>query len=472
MRIRNLALGGVVLAIIFMLLPIGLGHSVRNSVAYKLLNMGQTGAAQKIYTYNMRFGDPLATNNYHALRLNEHISNHEVDQDFLASVRNDAKIAFDQVMRQTGQPAATYNAGMMNYRCNRSAGCYRAGLRFLSTAAAAGDQLSRDAHDFMKARGGGATILRAELKAMADRGNGYAAYKYARELRFDDDRGDYLRYAEIGARAGIADAQTFLAYYHDDPATALYWHEQAATNPTNRSLSSAVDLGQHAEERGDYKEARRWYNLAMEPRAPFGYQLIIRPNGIRWRGLQTSREAAANSPNWAAYHLAMLQMQGLGGRQDLQAAIRNLELAGDDFKDAGIMRRQILAGIDPTDPSRAGEANIVFELEKFDKDTRGLHEQLRPLFADGTLRYVTEMEHAKWQTYAESLEQRNPEKFCEITRALSLCSLGTSCFHIEKPVRLPEDMFGGHSATFFVDKSVALSEQAKNHNRFLYERDL
>jgi len=361
---------------------------------------------------------------------------------------------------------------MMNYRCRTKTGCYRSGLRYLSAAAAAGDELSRDAHDYMNARGKGEKVWRTGLKTLADRGNAWAAHKYAEERRHDKNKGDYLKYAEIGAKGGIADAQNFLADRIENLKHEIYWHEKAATNPLNRSLTSAVALGRLAEERGDYKEARRWYNLAMEPRGPFGYDLIIRPDGIRWRGMQTSREGVANTPNWAGYHKARLQIEGLGGRKDLKGAVKSLEVAGDDFADAGFMRRQILAGNDPYDPDMTGPDSIAFNLERFDQASNSLYKKLRPLFENGSLRFVTTVELSKWEAYVAHLEGQDDKKHREAKSALNRCNVGYSCFHIEKPVRLPDDMFGARSTVFIVDKSVALAEQSKSHNKYLYEKDL
>ena len=344
MRFIYWILGVLALFVIAFVLPIKPVQDLRNDFAYKMVENGRWTEARGIYLIGEWQGDSLAANNFHVLNYRRAIDGKGVNKEKRKDIAAKAKVSFEKQLARGFAPAG-YNRAMFNYKCGTKRTCYRMAIGHFQQAANLGDVRSEQAKEFLLAKKFKGDQHFDEIRKIADRGNPWAAHRFAKSLRFDRPKLKRLGepYALMAAEAGIADSQQFLGEYFDHRADAQQWLERAATNPVNRSLMAADRLAELAKERGDYAAARKWYKLAATPRADFDYTLIIEPEGLRWRGFQGSRAADANTSQSAAYELALMQLAGQGGPVDKRAAMKNLEYA-DHWADAGDMLAELKTG--------------------------------------------------------------------------------------------------------------------------------
>ncbi len=460
---KVLGLGLLTLSAIF--LPFSPVQDARNALAYKMVEGGYWTAAKTVYAIGKWQGEPLSTNNYHVLNYRLAIA----DEDFPKTIKDEIILAarddFELLIGQ-GLPAAAYNRGMFNYRCGSKQRCYKIALSHFDKGIRLGDAMSRDAKDLMLAKPLNGEAYYDAMRAIADRGNGWAAYKYAHNMRFELEelKAKGESYAELAAKSGIADAQDFFGSYFENRHDSNFWLEQAATNPVNRSLTAAQELAYRAEEAGQYQEARKWYAVAAAPRAGFEYELIVREDGLRWRGFPTSRSADVNNSQSAAYELALLYLEGKGGPVDKNKARKYLEQA-DYWRDA----KQILANLDNSSDGKV--QSIAVNLEAFDKNRNGdRYKELRPYIADGKIRYVTEFELNQWEDEeTEGTEARRPR---DVRTGLSRCQIQLNCFFVSGSIALPAGMAGADSAIFIIGEGGQVKKPASSHNVYINLREL
>ena len=345
MRFRQLAIGTTIaLFAVAFLLPIKAVQNIRNDMAYDAVVTDKRNVARLIYKVGAWQNDPLAANNFHVLNYRRAIDGKGYSKKRRKKVAELAKKSFEKHMANGFAPAA-YNRGMFNYKCSTKSSCYGLAIAHFEQGAKLGDKMSHDAHSFMLAKKLNKDARYYKIKTIADDGNAWAAYRYARNLRHDNTKLRRLGepYALMAAEAGFADAQNFLGSYFNRRKDSDAWLEKAANNPVNRSLMASAELAERTKKRGDFVAARGWLELTIKPRADFDYTLVIEPQGLRWRNFQGSRNADANTSQKAAYDLALMQLSGQGGAVDKAAAIKNLKYA-DHWADAKRKLAKLQAG--------------------------------------------------------------------------------------------------------------------------------
>lgn len=457
---------------------------------------GNLKAAKRWYFLGKLQGDVQAANNYHVLdyreiRYNENASKEKKSDNYVKATR-----AFEKLAQKGSVPAA-YNAGMFYYKSSFNSANYIKGLNYFDLAAASGDEMSRHAADMMRARSFTVTLagsdnarrrsaikrarekrnekIYREYKKSADAGNGFAAYKFAQTTRFDEKK---LRaaekYARMGAETGYADAQNFLGEYYPKRKDSQAWLEKAAMNPHNRSLRAASELAMRAEKRRDHRTRRKWLELASTPRGPFHYHIIAESGVLRWRGLQNTINADANNTKEAAYELALMQLDGIGGAVDKAGAIKNLEYA-DDWDDAALLLAEVKSGrkiADKNTSDRSSQRLLQENLKKIDSQKhRPYYSKLRPLVANKQIRYATQTDVKKYAQGVSTIYSNEKTGFRTWGKVKD-CLRSGSCFYIDRPIILPADMFGAHSATFIVDPAVILPKQHLSHNKYIFMNEL
>ena len=442
----------------------------REEKADAYIEQGDLKAAKRWSFYGKLQGDQKATNNYHVISFKMVHDKKGVPKRRYLSTRKKAFRAFDK-LTQRGYVPAAYNAGMFYYRSRVDSGEYYKGLKYFDFAAAQGDEMSRDAAGLMRARVRDKDKRSRAYRKAADGGNTLAAYYYAKGLRFDKKKLKRAeKYALLGAEGGYADAQQFLGAYFPKRKDAKSWLEKAATNPDYPSLLAASDLAKLADKKRDYVAKRRWLTLGSTPREKFKYNILIEPDGLRWRGIRNTILADVNNSKSAAYELALMQLDGLGGALDFDAAKANLKYA-DNWADAERLLARINSGkFDTSKPRRSQKSKdqSKFDLARFDKQKNyPFYDKLRPLMVSKTIRYATQKDLDKF-SQGVSTTFSNEKSGFKKRGGIEKCALGRTCFYMEKPIILPKGMNGAHSATFLINPGFFMAEQFKSHNRYIF----
>lgn len=429
---------------------------------------GDLKSAKRFYFYGKLQGNKDAANNYHVINYRMARFDKGMSPKRFNATRRKTFRAFDK-LTQEGHVLAAYNAGMFYYRSKAGSSDYNKGLVYFNHAAASGDEMSRHAADFMRARAHTKEKKSRELRKSADAGNGWAAYRYVEDLRFDKTKlRRAQKYAVMGAEAGYADAQQFLGAHFPHHKDARSWLEKAATNPNDPSLLAAFDLALLADKDKDYAAKRRWLTLGSTPREPFRYRLISEPDGLRWRGLQSSILADANNSKKAAYELALMQLEGLGGTVNFAAAKASLEYA-EDWSDAPELLNQVKSGaVKLKGHRRADKDGSNFDLEWYDnRKYYPFHGKLRPYMVSKQIRYATQKDLDKYAQGVSTSYSNEKQGFRE-RGSVDSCALGSTCFYIEKSIILPPGMNGANSAQFLINPALYLPKQEPSHNKYIF----
>jgi len=449
-------------------------QDMRDDKAYEYVEQGKLKRARLLYFYGKLQGSHKAANNFHVV--DYRIVRYDDKSSKKKRIANRKKSfrAFDK-LTQKGYIPAAYNAGMFYYRSKVGSSDYANGLIYFDHAAASGDAMSGYAADMMRAREHEKEAKYRALRKVADKGNGWAAYRYVKSLRFEKHKLKYAeKYALMAAEAGYPDAQHFLATYFQQRKDRKAWFEKAATAKTNRSLLAATSLAELAEKERDYEAKRRWLTLASTPREKFTYQAVIEPEGLRWRGFQYYISADVNVSKRAAYELALMQIDGVGGLVDKAGAMKNLEYA-DDWSDAALLLNELKTGVSKranvksVQPSKS----LVNEsLKKIDtQKNMPWYGKLRPLVESKHIRYATRTDLKKYSN-GVSKSYSNEKRGYKDWGKVKDCSIAFNCFYLDAPIILPDDMFGAHSATFIISPSVILPKQHVSHNKYIFLSEL
>jgi len=449
-------------------------QELRDDKAYEYVQQGELIKAKWLYLHGKLLGNQKATNNFHVLKYRLIRDDKAVSKQKRITNRKKASLAFDKLAKKGFVPAV-YNAGMFHYRRKVGSVDYENGLRYFDYATSLGDEMSSYAADMMRAGAHEKDRKYLAFRKSADKGNGWAAYRYAKNLRFDKDKLKYAeKYALMGAQAGYPDAQEFLASYFPRRDDVKVWLEQAATNENNRSLSAARDLADLADKDRDFETKRQWLTVASTPREPFKYQILVEPEGLRWRGLQNSINADANTTQSSAYELALMQLDGIGGPVDKDGAIKSLEYA-DYWSDAELLLTKLRSqGAPATSKPRLKAAKVVVDenLKKFDSQKNyPFYSKLRSLVESKHIRYATRTDLKKYANGVSKMYNNEKNGFRD-WGDVEDCSIGTTCFYLDAPIILPGDMFGAHSATFIVSPAVILPKQHVSHNKYIFMNEL
>lgn len=452
-------------AIIIACLPVKKLQETRNDIAYSFVEKKQNKLARILYRVNAWQGDVIAINNYHVLNYRSARYRKNSSKAKVETANQKAKAAFDKLIAKGYAPAA-YNRGMFYYNASTKNRHYAKTLSYFEQGAALGDPLSRDAADFMRAKKFKGEAYYEAIRPIAERGNGWAAYRYVRSMRRDhhklSNRGE--PYAVIGAESGIADAQRFLAEKFPNRLDAAQWLEKAATHPVNPSSHAANDLAELALRYGDEEARRKWLKVATKPREKFQFSMIIAPEGLRWRDFQKSRSRDVNHAESAAYELALMQLAGIGGPTKKRAAIKNLKLA-KDWSGAQNILAQIKSG-----DLKTVKAEIKTD---FAKKTSGLasgkpdYGLLNIYIERGDLRLATDQD---LQTFKSATTMRSAYKgsYSETNFNLMSNCKNFTCYYIEKPLTLPEGMVGAYASAFLINPKIDLPKQLKSHNIYAF----
>lgn len=460
-----------IIAIILVFIGVNALPSVQDyydKKAFAYLEQGELEKARRFYFPGKIRGDLKAANNYHVLnyrisRYSEGIS----DKKKWAN-RKKAFRAFDK-LTQKGYVPAAYNAGMFYFRSPASSSQFNDGLKYLDHAAARGDELSRDAAGLMRARKFKKEKRATAYRKAADDGNGLAAYLYVKSLRFEKKK---LRraekYALMGAEAGYADAQQFLTTYFPNRRDRKEWLEKAATNKDNRSIIAAYDLATLEGKKRNYDSKRKWLTLASTPREKFKHHEILDGDVLRWRGLQNSIMADINNSKKAAYELAFMQMDGIGGEADRAGAIKSLTYA-EDWQDAPFVLSKLKSGAGAGGKpmtSKTIQMGVDAQLKKFDTQKhRPYYEKLRPYVKSGQIRYATGADVKKYRLGVATTIFN--EKY-KIRGGIEKCNIDSNCFYMEKSIILPNGMYGANAAKFLINPAGRLPKQSASHNTYIF----
>lgn len=455
----------IVLSAITVCLPVQAVHEFRDDLAYKSTQQSQYQRARILYRINAWHGDKKGINNYHVLNYRMVRYKKRSSKDKVRAANIKTKAAFERLVAEDFAPAA-YNYGMFYYRSSKRNRNYDKGLAYFEKGAALGDNMSRDAADFMRARGLEGDSFYDAIRPIAERGNGWAAYLIARSMRRDNYKltTEGEAYALTGAQSGIADAQHFLGQKFASREDAPMWLEKAATNPVNRSLIAASDLADIALNYRDETSRRGWLELASKPRDKFKYTLVIDPEGLRWRDLQFKRHADANTSQKAAYNLALMQLVGAGGPVKKRAAIKNLKYA-NDWSDAS----ELLSLIKSEGMTSAQEqAKKSLEDNSYrNVDVKPDYGLLSAYIERGDLRYATEKDLLKFKT-ATPMSSSGKGRYHKVPYSLATNCKNFPCYYVNRPIILPGEMFGSDASAFLINPEINLPEQLNSHNTYIF----
>jgi len=142
-----------------------------------------------------------------------------------------------------------------------------------------------------------------------------------------------------------------------------------------------------------------------------------------------------------------------------------------DLRDADLLLARLRAkGSFQNEKERAKALAALADegLKKFDAQKNyPFHSKLRPLIKNKHIRYATQADLKK---FANGVSKSYSHKKLGYTDRGSVkkCAIGRTCFYLNAPIVLPNDMFGSHSATFIVSPTVFLPEQHLSHNRYIF----
>lgn len=455
----------VILSVVIICLPVEAIHEFRDDLAYKSTQQSKYGRARILYRINAWQGDNKAINNFHVLNYRMVRYNKKSSKADVRTANIEAKAAFERLIAEDFAPAA-YNYGMFYYKSSKRNKNYKTGLAYFKRGSELGDNMSRDAADFMRARGLKGESYYNAIRPMAERGNGWAAYRIARSMRRDNYRlaKEGEDYALIGAQSGIADAQHFLGQKFPSREDAPLWLEKAATNPVNRSLMAASDLADLALNYRDEAARRAWLEIASKPREKFRYTLVLDPEGLRWRGFQFKRHADANTSQSAAYDLALMQLAGVGGPVKKRAAIKNLKYA-NDWGDARYLLELIKS--EGLKSAQKWSLNALQETSHRNVDERPDYDLLGAYIARGDLRYATQQDLLQFKT-ATTMSSSGKGRYHKTPYNLITNCKNFPCYYIKNPIILPGKMFGNKASAFLVNPEIKLPEQLNSHNTYVF----
>ena len=458
---------GLAAAALFAVLPIGPSFDLRNDLAFKAMTIEARPVAKAIYGFGKWQNDPLAANNwlvldYHHKRYSPNLSKAE------KKAAREKMWADLKALRPEKLGAAEYNLALFNYRCSTKSKCFNIGLERFETAARLGDPLAETAALMMKRRKipkSNKTARLAMEKQAADNGDPWHAYQYARDV-YRDDPAAGQAYGLIAAESGLADAQAFMGRYFERE-DSVEWLTKAATNPVNRSLMAARELGKHYESTGDHESSQKWYAKAAEPREDFQFALVIRKDGFRWRSLQNSRAADANTSNSSAYSLGLAAYKSGASLDSVLEYMRKAALVG--WGDSALITAELTARQAPRHAQKLQAKTIIqAHVNTFDASSlRKNYAALRPLIAAGHIRYVTEIDLYDWD---KELSQHSNLSHVAETREMlgSKCSAAFNCFYVAKGISLPPKMNGAKSAVFVIGDNVPPPRAKKSHNKYIF----
>lgn len=453
------------LPIILFCLPVKALQEFRNDIAYTFVLKKQDQLARPLYRLNAWQGDRLAINNYHVL--NYRLVRHSKKQSKpkLKKANEKAKAAFEDLASNGYAPAA-YNRGMFYFKKSSKSRNYPQALHYFKQGADLGDSMSQDALDFMRAKQFKKEAYYEAIRPIADRGNGWAAYRYVKAMRRDRHKLANIgqNYALIAAKSGLADAQQFLGEYFPERHDAAYWLEQAATKPVNPNIRAARSLADLALKYGDEEARRKWLSVATKPREEFRYTMIIEPEGLRWRDFQNSRARDGNNSEAAAYELALMQLAGLGGPVKKRAAIKNLKYA-KDWADAKSLIARVKSG---------DLQNIQKKIQTEYAEIRSGSESREPDYAllnayidRGDLRLASKQDVQKFES-AATMMSKGKGGYHQMKFNLVMACKNFPCYYVERPITLPDGMFGAYASTFLIDPNIDLPQQLHSHNRYVF----
>ena len=468
MRGLLILLGCIAALIAATFLPQVKDWRAEKSEAY--FQQGDLKKANTFYFVGKLQGDVEAANNYHVLsyrltRYSEKASDKKKNAN-----RNKSFRAFDE-LTQKGSVSAAYNAGMFYYGAQTGTSDFVNGLKYFDHAAASGDAVSKYAADMMRARQHEKSKKLQAYRQSADDGNAWAAYQYAKSFRFEQNKQSGAeKYALMGAKAGYADAQRYLGAYYPRRKDAKTWLETAATNPQNQSLLAAYDLSKLAEKEKDLAAKRRWLKVGATPREKFKYPVTLKSDGLRWRGLQNTIIADINNSKSAAYDLAIMQVEGLGGAVDIQGAKANLKYA-EEWADAPQLLSQLQSGagkLNRKTRRQTSNTKAKTDLDRFDQNKNyPFHGKLRPYMVSKQIRYATQKDLDKYKQ-GVSTRFSNEKLGFKKSGTVAQCTLGSTCFYMEKPIILPSGMNGANSAKFLINPALFLPKQERSHNQYIF----
>ena len=347
----------IILAGIGLCLPLKSITELRNDLAFKAVEARHYSIAKPLYWLGKKQNDPMATNNWIVLDYDEKRNTPDLEKEVYRANARAAEQGFRGLL-ETGLPAAYYNLALFDIRCSAKPRCYQRATSHFQEAMALGDPLAEAALVLVERNqipDEDKDALLENLKQAADLKEPWSAYRYANKIE-DDDPFGAQDYALIAAEAGIALAQDYLAGF--DRADSEYWYMQAAQAHDNRSLLAAVSLARLWEERGDYKEARKWYKLATEPRGKFRRPIVIREDGLRWKSMQYYRLRNISSSALAAYELGIMHAEGIGGPKSIRKARKYMQMAAETGWSDSVERLKSYGGTLPKDPDDTGDERL------------------------------------------------------------------------------------------------------------------
>ena len=314
---KKLIIIGVLLSVLVVLFaPIKPLSERRNEMAYQAMLDGHQGFAKTIYFLSMLEGDTLAANNWHVLGYRKARDRTQKNRDARQEANAHYREIFDKLSAK-GLAVATYNRGLFTFRCATRQKCYEDGKAYFAKAQEQGDPLAQGTYALhLTHKSGHPDSTRREtlLKQAADNGDLDAAFYYS-HLVVGANKRVSEKYAVLALASGKSHALEHAGTFFRR-ADSLALLEKAARHKENPRISAARYLG-YLYRTGDWgvkvdrEKAQYWYEFAITK--PFSYRspLIIRRDGLRWRGVSRGYVTKTKTSRaLAAYELANMLYAG------------------------------------------------------------------------------------------------------------------------------------------------------------------
>jgi hypothetical protein len=289
--VKKLVVIGILLSVVVVLFaPIKPLSDRRNDMAYEAMLDGREGFAKTIYFLSMLEGDTRAANNWHVLRYRAARDRTQKNRDARHAANARYRTIFDQLSAK-GLAVATYNRGLFTFRCVTRQNCYEQGKAYFTAAQEQGDPLAQGAYALhLTHKSGHPDAARREtlLKQAADNGDLDAAFYYS-HLLVGTNKKISEKYAGLALASGKSHALEHAGTFFRR-ADSLALLEKAARHKENPRISAARYLG-YLYRTGDWggkvdpEKAQYWYEFAIDQSFAYRSPLIIRRDGLRWRGV-------------------------------------------------------------------------------------------------------------------------------------------------------------------------------------------
>ncbi|MEM9571692.1 MAG: hypothetical protein AAF996_09505 [Pseudomonadota bacterium] len=459
-----------------------------------LLRDGDHAGALALYDRAAERGSQRGINNAAVIRFATQRWNPNLSKAHRATALEDARAAFGQLSRNGFAPGS-YNYGLLQMHCRRDTPGYELAKERFQLAIEQGDKTARlplALHMTRFREHPDSRTRQTLLTELAREGYASAASALANDVRGgrNPDPEAAEHWYTVAAEMGHVDAQLALGmwFQRDD---AILWLTKAADQgsvvgmsrlgerydrlaeaaircPVNRATSETATCKEVLQ-----AKARDWRIRAVETndqnlsdkRSGEGRhnrainRIVIRPDGLRYRGFSQSSIGNINNAESAAYELALTYLHGNGVEPDREQALYWAKRAGHLPKSTALVSRLNAA---LNGEPKAGSADEMIKQTKKRMKTRlqDLHAPLLPLIENGSIQILTAADIAIWESSNDINIDRD-----EVAKARNRVRGGV--YLVTRTIQLPKDMFGAHSAEFALGgPNVTIMSSERSHNRY------